>query len=830
MNKQKGLKVWFPDFELIELLYKRKLTHFHGIGHILRVWTISMLLAEKRKESIDTNVLSAAALFHDIGRETDFVEKSHGQKSAQWIKDFLPIISDFFSKNQIDFISSLAKLHCENDNKYLSLELKILKDADALDRHRLPRKYINIDKLRLEESKNLVPVTAKFFKNWKNLSKNNSETLKTWKESAKKCDLRKFLPNKILNNNCNEKANELHKRIRFYDSQIIEIKRITGILLTKLRDSKITESSIQKLYNNLDILKKSSLKDFLYNVVCLYTFEYVWGNLYELKDSRSHSKSIEKIKSKLLHYIWKSIQEFQQSPIHTKENLFYILKSQKLSKNLFNALIEYLARFDKDNELKILTSLIIKRYQKYSIDIFKKLLSLSDIFSLKKTFFLNNSAYKWTNLKIIQFWIIGVSNDYSISDEKVKYVYEFLANQLNELICKNSLNILFINKILDTYNKIIDTLDKRNISSNLNPLEQIFQAEIITNAGICNMGKIGVNNKINIFYLYYPSLNETELSDYFFSLEKLLIKHSRYYSIDSAFYSYLLPIHLNKVFNYSISKALIKKINSKEKYFLYEDLYKKFPESDISDLTYKVAKIKSKENLSKILNKNKYDSFIQDDDNYRIISNFTSIDLLKNLILNKSDLLTIYNIPNRTRPLFLATFLSQEDKFFESKFHRDSLQREMILRKPNYQRKHVYYGSLQNINSLLKTKNLIEKIPTPTELFVKYRYGNVILVFKKQIKDRTIFTLYDTAWENRKYPFVFEEAKYVYEKVTKEPLSPLKANPLTITTAYVEADILNGVTFNDVEMIIAPERVLNKNLRAQKIILKRYPHIIFKCT
>lgn len=73
---------------------------------------------------------------HDVGRLDDGVDFDHGLRSAQWIKDNL---SGKMSPEMLDTVTYIVHWHVppDTDAPVMTPELKVLKDADALDRVRL---------------------------------------------------------------------------------------------------------------------------------------------------------------------------------------------------------------------------------------------------------------------------------------------------------------------------------------------------------------------------------------------------------------------------------------------------------------------------------------------------------------------------------------------------------------------------------------------------------------------------------------------------------------------------------------------------------------------
>ncbi|MCF6289614.1 MAG: HD domain-containing protein [Desulfobacterales bacterium] len=105
----------------------------HGPDHAERVhWTA---LHIGRLMGADLEVLSGAALLHDIGRRYEMAEKGgicHAEKGAELARKILADLN--FSPERIKAITHCIETHrYRNDKAPESLEAKILFDADKLD-------------------------------------------------------------------------------------------------------------------------------------------------------------------------------------------------------------------------------------------------------------------------------------------------------------------------------------------------------------------------------------------------------------------------------------------------------------------------------------------------------------------------------------------------------------------------------------------------------------------------------------------------------------------------------------------------------------------------
>ena len=134
----------------------------HGSAHVTRVLVWSETLADLigRSDALRREELRWAAAVHDVGRENDGVDAGHGGRSAAWMLGQLPLQRPETRDLDLAFIAELCRWHETPDWQIerLSLELLILKDADALDRCRLGD--LDPSRLRLARSPTLIERAA----------------------------------------------------------------------------------------------------------------------------------------------------------------------------------------------------------------------------------------------------------------------------------------------------------------------------------------------------------------------------------------------------------------------------------------------------------------------------------------------------------------------------------------------------------------------------------------------------------------------------------------------------------------------------------------------
>lgn len=147
------LEVSKLNIQISKSLFKDHMLYsYHGIAHTMRVMLNAFIIA-----NIDNSVNEAqvshilyAALIHDLGKQSDTEGEVHGENSAKLYKEkTLQLFDNHCAFNILEAV----KYHSIDDSKCPILVLsnkiwEILKDADALDRSRLPGKGCNPSFLR----------------------------------------------------------------------------------------------------------------------------------------------------------------------------------------------------------------------------------------------------------------------------------------------------------------------------------------------------------------------------------------------------------------------------------------------------------------------------------------------------------------------------------------------------------------------------------------------------------------------------------------------------------------------------------------------------------
>jgi uncharacterized protein len=135
----------------------------HGPGHLSRVFILQELICTQLESTgirITRVALRGAAMAHDVSRLDDGLDPEHGTRSAKWIHDNL---ASKMSPEILDTATYIVHWHVPSDSEapVLTTELKVLKDADALDRARLGD--LNPSYLRTDVAKGMIELAQKLY-------------------------------------------------------------------------------------------------------------------------------------------------------------------------------------------------------------------------------------------------------------------------------------------------------------------------------------------------------------------------------------------------------------------------------------------------------------------------------------------------------------------------------------------------------------------------------------------------------------------------------------------------------------------------------------------
>jgi len=160
------------------LRYSSEISGVHDLSHIRRVLLNALLILKCSGETFteqEEHLITDFAMFHDIGRDNDFEDPDHGEKSVCYlaenvfeIDEDLEIINLFIkyhSRDDEDGLAALERLegYSDKEKDRLRYLFMICKDADALDRVRL--NDLEYDYLRTGFAKKLPLVSYSIFMN-----------------------------------------------------------------------------------------------------------------------------------------------------------------------------------------------------------------------------------------------------------------------------------------------------------------------------------------------------------------------------------------------------------------------------------------------------------------------------------------------------------------------------------------------------------------------------------------------------------------------------------------------------------------------------------------
>lgn len=126
-------------YEPMREWFARGPSGLHGIAHETRVLIWTQLLAAMAPDeglNVDGGVLGWAAAIHDTQRWDEGIDHEHGVRAADWIEKHPGIIP---ASVPLDRLAYLCRWHVATDRVIPEMtdELRVFKDADALDRWRI---------------------------------------------------------------------------------------------------------------------------------------------------------------------------------------------------------------------------------------------------------------------------------------------------------------------------------------------------------------------------------------------------------------------------------------------------------------------------------------------------------------------------------------------------------------------------------------------------------------------------------------------------------------------------------------------------------------------
>ncbi len=126
-------------FELKPEWFARGPGGIHGLAHEARVLIWTQVLAAAAADEglcVNADVLGWAAALHDTQRHDDGGDREHGARAAAWIEQRPELIP---ASVPLARVAYLCQWHVPADDRApeMTAELRVFKDADALDRWRI---------------------------------------------------------------------------------------------------------------------------------------------------------------------------------------------------------------------------------------------------------------------------------------------------------------------------------------------------------------------------------------------------------------------------------------------------------------------------------------------------------------------------------------------------------------------------------------------------------------------------------------------------------------------------------------------------------------------
>lgn len=163
---------WYTFMEM-QVEFGMDDSELHTKHHCARVLLLALKIAvEHRLSEKDIEALSQAAVFHDSRRLDDWLDVGHGQRAAEYYREFCTLhklscderaywIMAYHDHDDAVGIQKLEDMALENG----VLLYQIFKDADALDRFRIAPDALDIKFLRTDAAKNMVEFAKKLVQN-----------------------------------------------------------------------------------------------------------------------------------------------------------------------------------------------------------------------------------------------------------------------------------------------------------------------------------------------------------------------------------------------------------------------------------------------------------------------------------------------------------------------------------------------------------------------------------------------------------------------------------------------------------------------------------------
>ena len=151
----------------------------HGLAHETRVLVWGQLLASMVREegiTVNADVIGWAAVIHDTQRWDDGIDREHGIRAAEWLREHSGLLPDSVP---LDEVAHLCEWHVPADHNVPEMtdELKVFKDSDALDRWRIGD--LDPQFLRIQAAHLLLDATRELWAETSSIQTSFSEILAT---------------------------------------------------------------------------------------------------------------------------------------------------------------------------------------------------------------------------------------------------------------------------------------------------------------------------------------------------------------------------------------------------------------------------------------------------------------------------------------------------------------------------------------------------------------------------------------------------------------------------------------------------------------------------
>lgn len=165
---------YWKDFLKYQVDFWLKTSDKHTKEHCKRVLLYCLLIANQKHLPVEEqDILCTVAVFHDSRRQDDWLDVGHGQRAANYYREFCTVNALLFQQRCYDVIA----YHDRDDQIGIDairgralqepdavLLYQVFKDADALDRFRLGPGGFDPKYLRTDEAKALVEYAEKVWK------------------------------------------------------------------------------------------------------------------------------------------------------------------------------------------------------------------------------------------------------------------------------------------------------------------------------------------------------------------------------------------------------------------------------------------------------------------------------------------------------------------------------------------------------------------------------------------------------------------------------------------------------------------------------------------